>query len=210
MPGAGLTIDIAQLPAWLNTVQRALGSMIFTEVLSGSGKTVSQVVISFTKRNFSRSASPDGAAWTPLKMRQGKPLWDKGLLVGSIGSVMETGETTLTVGTNLDYAATHQYGAVITPKNARALAIPITPQAKRSGGPRSMNLKLVWPKGRSSGYLVEERAGKGRFRARTNIHFILTSKAVIPARPFLGWNAEMADDASALVGDYVMGKLEGL
>ena len=49
-------------------------------------------------------------------MRQGQPLRDTGRLRGSISPAADA--SGVTVGTNINYAAVHQFGATIKPKKA--------------------------------------------------------------------------------------------
>lgn len=71
--------------------------------------------------SFITSTDPYGNPWKPLVLRAGgKPLLDTGRLASSytyhvtaMGFVVET---------NVDYAATHQYGATIVPVVAKSLA----------------------------------------------------------------------------------------
>ena len=73
--------------------------------------------------------------WEPLKCRQGQILFDTGKLsqsIGplsrtsdrpgySVGSIVKLSDGIVTIGTNLPYAAVHNYGAVIRPVKAKAL-----------------------------------------------------------------------------------------
>jgi phage virion morphogenesis protein len=74
---------------------------------------------------FRIGQSPYGAAWKPINpaFRSGQPLRDTGRLQRSIKHAVQ-GDSVL-VGTNVRYAATHQFGAQIKPKNAARLAIPM-------------------------------------------------------------------------------------
>lgn len=195
MPGAAQPIPLESLPDWLERAQQLVTSASFEPAL----KACKVIVVSATTKNFQQSHGPNGEAWAPLKWRSGRPLYDKGLLMGSVtaggeGSVSKITESMLVYGTNLDYAATHQYGATITPKAARALAVPVTQEARRSGGPRQMgDLHVVWPKGRPSGTL-RDAAGK--------VQFALVKSVTIPARPFLGWNNDMADECGEIIADF--------
>jgi len=65
---------------------------------------------------FASSASPYGAPWLPLKMRQGQPLLDTGRLRNSLTYRVQ-GDT-VEVGTNVLYAGVHQSGMTIRAKNA--------------------------------------------------------------------------------------------
>ena len=206
-------IPLHELPAWLQAVAARLGSQSFSEPL----KRCAVSVRAATKQNFSKSRGPNGQTWPPIKFprpRGGggqKPLRDTGLLMTSVttkgaqGSIEQVGDTSLRIGTNVDRATIHQYGGILRPKSGKALAIPLTRQAVNAGRPgRMANLKLVWPKGKSHGWLVEEKGGRGKSGrgANTIMHWLLVPKATIPARPFLGWNPEMADECSKIVGDW--------
>jgi len=59
------------------------------------------------------------------------PLNDTGRLAQSIR--VEKLRTSLRLRAGVIYAFTHQFGAVITPKRAKALTIPINPQARYGG-----------------------------------------------------------------------------
>ena len=194
MAGVAKSIPLASLPSWLDRAERLVSAANFEPAL----KACKIVVMSAVAKNFQQGRGPGGESWAPLKWRSGKPLYDKGLLMASVtgsgqGGVLRIDETTLIVGTNLDYAATHQYGAVITPVGAKALAVPVTAEARHSGGPRRMGgLHIVWPKGRPSWTLRDDTG---------NVQFALVKSVTIPARPFLGWNNEMADECAEIVAD---------
>lgn len=59
------------------------------------------------RTNFAAGGRP--TPWTPLKHRDGQPLRDTGRLMNSIGHQVD-GDTVL-IGTNLVYAAVHNFGA---------------------------------------------------------------------------------------------------
>lgn len=98
-------------------------------------KVILLLAKSSIKENFAGSHAPDGTPWLPLKRpRQGKrhrnstplPLRDTGLLMASVTSagphhVERTDERSMQVGTNLEYAAIHNFGGTIhKPERARA------------------------------------------------------------------------------------------
>lgn len=204
-------IPLNELPAWLQAVAARLGSQSYGVPL----KRCAVSVRAATKQNFSKGRGPDGQTWPPIKFprpRGGdKPLRDTGLLMASVttkgaqGSIEEIGDVSLRIGTNLDRAVLHQYGGMLRPKGGKALAIPLTREAVNAGRPgRMSNLVLVWPKGKAHGWLVEEKSGRGKNNrgAQTVMHWLLVPKATIPARPFLGWNPEMADECGNIVGEW--------
>lgn len=85
---------------------------------------------------FRLGQSPWGVPWRPLNpaFRTGQPLRDTGRLQRSITSQVQ-GDAVM-VGTNVRYAAVHQFGATIFPRNAKYLAAPM-------GGGRIAFLKQV-------------------------------------------------------------------
>lgn len=63
---------------------------------------------------FKMGVDPWGSPWAALKFRKGQPLRDTGRLNQSI--TFNADNTGVTIGTNVKYARTHQYGATIVPK----------------------------------------------------------------------------------------------
>ena len=78
-----------------------------------------RALTSDAKMNFRRQHEPDGTSWKPLKIRKGQILSDTGRLKNSL--TYKTGEDEVQVGTNVKYARTHQFGAIIKPKNKKFL-----------------------------------------------------------------------------------------
>ena len=70
---------------------------------------IGDYLVSETTRRFQASVGPDGNKWDDVK-RQGKALVDKGHLRDSIH--YEVNGESVKVGTNLVYAAIHQFGGV--------------------------------------------------------------------------------------------------
>lgn len=78
--------------------------------------------------NFRNSQSPEGEKWQPLNTltismrRKGssQPLVDTGILRRSIRG--SANGTQAIAGTNIKYAAIHQFGGTIKPKNGKALS----------------------------------------------------------------------------------------
>jgi phage gpG-like protein len=88
------------------------------------------------RQGFARGVDPYGNPWAPLKLRAGGPLRDTGRLSEFTVRLTSTGFV-LTAGA--DYAAPHQYGAVILPKNGKWLTF-------QSGGRWYRLKKAVIPK----------------------------------------------------------------
>ena len=80
---------------------------------------IGRYLLSRIQMGFRTGKDPWGDAWKPLKFRSGQPLRDTGRLRNSISYQATADE--VTVGTNVKYAAVHQFGAVIKPKTAKAL-----------------------------------------------------------------------------------------
>jgi len=169
------------------------------QVLDGlatiSGREVHRVVmgtlLSSTRQRFRTGFGPDNTKWTPSQRslkEGGQTLRDTGDLLGSITG--DFGEHFAAVGTNKLKAAIHQFGGTIKPDKAKALAIPISREAKKALGPRDFprELDLVWPRGSKFGWLVEHKAGRGAAGkgAQSVFHYRLAPKVEMPARPFLG------------------------
>jgi phage gpG-like protein len=92
--------------------------------------------ISRTRRAFSAGADPYGVPWLPPQFRAGRPLRDTGRLNNSIST--EVTSDGFRIGTTVEYARPHQFGAVIKPKKAKALRFPVPiqgPQPKGVGRP---------------------------------------------------------------------------
>ena len=64
-------------------------------------------------QGFHRGIDPNDRPWAPLKYREGQPLRDTGRLMNSyVSRVTEDG---VAIGTNVEYAPPHQFGAHIKP-----------------------------------------------------------------------------------------------
>jgi phage virion morphogenesis protein len=77
-------------------------------------------------RRFELETGPDGKAWLKsqrARLEEGQTLTDSARLRQSI-THHATGEA-VEVGTNVIYAAIHQFGGRIVPKNGRALRFPV-------------------------------------------------------------------------------------
>lgn len=68
---------------------------------------------------FDSHTDPYGRKWAPLRSRAGQPLTDTGRLAHSFAFQAQGDDVRL--GTSVQYAGVHQYGAAIKPKNAKAL-----------------------------------------------------------------------------------------
>lgn len=150
------------------------------------------------KRGMAEGVSPDGTPYKPLKFPRpnggDRPLRDTGALLASLGGgsghVRRVGGNSLVIGTNLDYAATHQYGATILPAKGKYLSIPLTAAAKKAGGAAQYPGQLVGRYGKVGGVLLDAQSGEKQYA--------LAKKAVIPARPFVGFSESLKEKLAKL------------
>lgn len=106
-----LFIDTAGLEKAQSTLNQMLAQgRDITPILRDLGD---EEVLRIVER-FERSQAPDGSSWAALKTRNGKPLLDTGALRKSIQKQI-LGGVSLEIGTNLSYAAFHQFGTKYIP-----------------------------------------------------------------------------------------------
>lgn len=120
---AGVAIDV-RIEDW--GVQQA-----FTQLITIMGNTtpvmaaIGEGLVSSTHRRFVAQKSPDGMKWAPLHpayraiKRNSRILTESGRLRGSINA--QASNDMVRVGTNVIYAAIHQFGGTIVPRSARFL-----------------------------------------------------------------------------------------
>jgi len=155
-------------------------------------KIAGGAVFTGTRLRFRDGRDPSGTSWpAPRRLISGagekSPLIQSGRLRNSI--TWTSNEFVARVGTNVRYAAIHQFGGTVLAKGGKALAIPLDREAalyKPRDFPRK--LELVWPKGRRSGWLVEHKAGRGKREtgAKDIFKYLLVRQVTIKKRPFLG------------------------
>jgi phage virion morphogenesis protein len=129
---------------------------------------------------FRATSGPDGQAWEKsfrARTEGGQTLSLSSRLRRSI--TYDATNTSVAVGTNLQYAAIHQFGGTIRAKNGAFLAIPVTPEA-RSKRPREMPGLHVAQTLKGQFILVNEKGVT---------QYLLRRQVTIPARPFLGVSA---------------------
>jgi phage virion morphogenesis protein len=76
--------------------------------------TVGRVIVNKIRLCFKLGIDPWGSPWAALKIRKGQPLRDTGRLNRSI--VANPDAKGVTIGTNVQGARVHQFGATIEPK----------------------------------------------------------------------------------------------
>lgn len=162
---------------------------------------LTQLLVSDVKTRFTTGTAPDGTPWRPLRYPRpsggNKPLNDTGVLRESIhGTADEKG---VTLQTTHPGAGLHNAGGVVR-KKSKMLAIPLTKEARRSGGPRRFKGKLGFrPTGRNRVFvLVSEVKGKPVGQ------FLLVDQVVIPRREFMGISEKGMGYAGELVADFLI------
>lgn len=143
-----------------------------------------------TQERFKTQTAPDGTPWAPLQPRyarrkkyhQDKVLTLRGYLRSSI-HYQVTGPDAVQVGTNIQYAGVHQFGA----------AIQQAAQSRRLRF-RSAAGRILFAGARHKRGVTERWVTRGAYQV------------TIPARPFLGISA--ADDAEIreIILDWVVGR----
>lgn len=144
--------------------------------------TFAGLMLTSTQRRFEKQVGPDGLAWKPLSKRTANARIGRRKrgtsnilrvtthLYQSITTAFD--DTSAEVGTNLDTAAAHQFGAEI-------------PHFARS---QKMSLKKI-----RSRYRFVKAGTKGAVEKRVTIGEHITR---IPARPYLGFNDQ---DIAAMI-----------
>lgn len=174
-------------------LQAVAGS--FPAAAERAAATVAVVAAGAVKSALTDGVSPDGTPFRPLGWPRphggSKPLLNTGVLRASVAA--DADATGLTLRARSPGASLHQTGGVIVPKRAKALAIPVTKEAVRAGGPRTFPrpLFVLGKKGGGNGALAE-RPAKGHGKGKPVVHFLLRKSVTVPARPYLGVSADTA------------------
>ena len=163
-------------------------------------KVLGQVAVSDIRTRFQTGTAPDGVRWRPLKHPRptggNQPLLDTGGLRASIHAVPDPAG--VTVQTTHPAAALHQFGGVVRPRRAKMLAIPLTKEARRSGGPRRFGKKLaLWPTRKARVFLLVSTA-----RGKEVAQFVLVRAVTVPARPFMGLSAAGLETAARAIAEF--------
>lgn len=103
-------------------VERALKDIANAEKVRKALGAVGRVIKSKIQLGFRAGSSPYGEPWKPPVLRNGAPLVDTGRLRSSISYRTEADR--VVIGTNVNYAPVHQFGATILPKRKKMLAVP--------------------------------------------------------------------------------------
>ncbi len=121
----------------LKRLVRAVRYLGTPEGQAGAVKAAAWGALSALEERFATATDPRGQPWKPslrAQLEGGQTLSDTGRLRRSF-SVRATGSWGFTIGTNVRYAAPHQFGATIVPKRARALRFRLAGgRGRRKGG----------------------------------------------------------------------------
>jgi len=142
-------------------------------------------LVDSTRHRFGLEAGPDGTPWRPSRRAirtGGRTLAHKRRLVGSITHV--AADQSVEVGTNVPYAAIHQFGGTIT-RYAQSRPIYRNLDAVRSG--------------EGAPFVRRSRATLETW------HAVPEYTITMPARPYLGADAADRAEMLAIVGDHLTG-----
>jgi len=162
--------------------------------------------VSGAKEGFTTQTAPDGTPWLKLKHPRpdggGQVLSDKGLLKNSIQ--VRTFKERIELYASHPAANVFQYGAEIRPVRGKALAIPLTREAKRIGSPRQNRFPrklFILKTKRGKAFLVEKDKGELVW------HYILVRGVRIEKREFLGWSEKTLVKIEALAAMKLMDRI---
>lgn len=173
---ADLRIKI-QSAAVVDAMNRVRLALPLQGDMTPANRSVARVLKTGTQLRFRKQVDPDGSPWKKAR-RGGQTLSLSKLLRNSITSAFD--QRSAAVGTNVAYAAIHQFGGVIRAKKGPFLAIPVTPEAREEGSPKNMPGLSVWQT--IKGQYVMGKDGV--------VHFLLRRQVTMPERPFLGVSSE--------------------
>lgn len=146
MAGASFKMDMKGIK---RGVQGAISHFSATQRLAA---TIGEAMVSSTRDRFKDETGPDGKTWPKSRRAAeegGQTLSDTARLRNSIG--YEATPETVAWGTNVEYAAAHQAGAEIVPKQKKFLKF------KAPGGGDVFAKKVTLPARPFLGFTDEDR-----------------------------------------------------
>ncbi|MGJ5203636.1 phage virion morphogenesis protein [Bradyrhizobium sp. HKCCYLR20261] len=180
MTGALLRLEVQGGAAVENTIAGAISRLSNPQPMF---EDIGLALVTSTHHRFDRSKAPDGSPWPPslrVVQRGGKTLILSSRLYRSI--TFQASSTQVEVGTNVIYAAIHQFGGTID-QDAREAVLHFKTN-KRTGISRFAKPSKA------------DRARKATIGART-VH--------MPARPFLGLDQDDPRTITTIVETFVSG-----
>lgn len=168
-----VTIEKDDIKEALERLRISLPSGDMTPTMQALGRALK----SGAQLRFRSMTGPDGTQWPKSRRAAGggQTLSMTRRLRNSI--TFAATRDSVTVGTNVLYAAIHQFGGIIKAKNGPFLAIPITAEARAAGSPRNMPDLHVMQTLKGQFYLANERGVA---------QYLLRRQITMPARPYLG------------------------
>lgn len=166
----------------LDAMERLRRALPLGGDMSPATRSMARVLKTGAQLRFRSMHGPDGTPWPASRRAQeegGQTLSLTRRLRNSITSAYD--RNSATVGTNVAYAAIHQFGGVIRAKKGPFLSIPVTDAARRAGSPRNMPGLSVWQT-LGGQYVMGDDKGM--------VHYLLRRQVVMPERPFLGASAD--------------------
>ena len=173
-----VTLDVADAQQALATLrERAANLQPAMDAIGGH-------LVSATTRRFETESGPDGTKWTPSRRARkegGQTLTDTARLRQSV--THNATADSVEVGTNLPYAAIHQFGGEIQ-RAARTQTI------HRMYNARTDELGRRFVKRRVANFASDHAVGAHTVR--------------MPARPFVGFTQADAAESVAILGDFLL------
>jgi phage virion morphogenesis protein len=179
MAGAALEvrIDDTQLRAMLERAANIGGA----DVLHAAWDAIGEAMVSKTMRRFDEQHGPDGAPWLPSKAakKEGrKTLIKTGNLRNRFTHNVLPGNAGVEWGTNVVYAAIHQFGGTI----------------QRGARQQTIHRRIDKRTGELSSKFVKK--SKSNF---ASVHAVAAHAITMPARPFLGIDGEDIKEAEGML-----------
>ena len=199
--GAAITIEVDDAPirAALNAFAERGGDL--SAVMADLGAAM----LTSTQQRFEAQAAPGGEKWAPFApstlkrmplRRRANPflLRDKANLYSSIHA--DTGDAFAEVGSNLAYAAIHQFGGTVKiPEREQTATFIIVPKgAATTKDGRRVGSRLRFAKASTRSKTRHERTFKAGGHSVT-----------IPARPYLGIDDADRTEILAIIEDHFRG-----
>lgn len=195
------TVTPDQLPKYARKLVEQ-SERLATQSMPRLMKTISGIMRADAMERFQTQTSPKGKPWKMLKHPRpnggSNILQSSGLLrrEATAPASFQIQGTSVVHTVKHPGAATHNFGAVITPKSAKFLAIPITKEAARAKSARHFPRPLgcvIFPSGK--GILYEKSKSRKKRRGKKNkgvpgkrgtVHYVLVKSVRIPQRKFMG------------------------
>lgn len=211
MTGVRLSVDANTQPVrrGLDLLARAAGD------LRPAFEDLGAVLVRSTEQRFVDQVDPEGNPWEPLspatllfKQKKGhglRILTMRGRLQGSF--TFRARSMDLLVGTNVVYAAIHQFGGLLQ-KAAHSRQVRFRTDAK--GQLLSQAQLGIGPKRMRNADQMRVFAKKSHKRFLMKWAEVAAHEIPIPARPFLGLSREDLADGQAVIRDHLRAALEHL